>query len=241
MTAADEWTLPVDGADEGIAFTELGAGVRLYDVRGRWSDSFDAGSGTEKTGYAVHHSVSPVGDGSLQGDLAQIGAIHDYHTQHHGWPGIGYHRVIGAGRRIYLIANSATVRAHVANLNHLWIGWCLLGDWSNERPDEDRMEALRRGTQWETDQRQRPMQLAPHKRVNAGSTACPGGWASQDAWAGVILQPGTQQPAPDPPVPSSVDQFQAGRLEMYEAWLRDAESYAEYVRARREAWGIRAG
>lgn len=35
-----------------------------------------------------------------------------------------------------------------------------------------------------------------------------------------------------------VDDFQRGRQEMYEAWLRDAETYAGHVRSLREAWGI---
>lgn len=46
------------------------------------------------------------------------------------------------------------------------------------------------------------------------------------------------QGAPSAPI---LDDFQRGRVEMYEAWLRDAESYAEHVGSLREAWGIPVG
>lgn len=48
---------------------------------------------------------------------------------------------------------------------------------------------------------------------------------------------GQPTPAPAP----FLDDFQRGRVEMYEAWLRDAEAYAEHVKSRREAWGIPTG
>jgi hypothetical protein len=248
MASADNWPLHYSGSEHSYPYVDIGDGVRLFDVRGRWSDGFGEGSGTEKIGFAVHHAVGGLGSGTLESDLAIMDAIHNSHTVERGWEGIGYHRIIGAGKRAYLIGPSASVRAHVANLNHLWIGVCFLGTWTDSRPDEDRMTAFKRLVQWETDQRGMPMQLAPHKRLNLGSTACPGGWARQDAWLGTSLQPMALAPPvfepPVPPVfepspqPFEIDDFQRGRKEMYEAWLRDAESYAEYVKARREAWGI---
>lgn len=252
MASADNWALNYSGSERGYPFVDIGDGVRVFDVRGRWSDGYGEGSGTEKIGFAVHHAVGGLGAGTVEGDLSIIDEIHAYHVspepRGRGWPGIGYHRIIGAGKRVYLIGNSSGVRAHVANLNHLWIGVCFLGTWTDTRPDEDRMTAFKRFVQWETDQRGMPMQLAPHKRLNLGSTACPGSWAAQDAWLGTNLQPMALTP-PTPfedeqPTPEQVfepDDFQRGRTEMYEAWLRDAESYAEYVRARREAWGIQKG
>jgi hypothetical protein len=95
----------------------------------------------------------------------------------------------------------------VSGLNHRWIGWCFLGDWSGGRPDEDRMAALRVGTQWETDQRGAAMLIAPHKRLEVAGTACPGSWAPLDAWAGVTLQP----QAPPPPLPDPIDHLAAAR------------------------------
>jgi hypothetical protein len=212
MGAHDQWTLPpAAGVEEGVTFYDIGEGVRFFDVRGRWSDNFGDGSG-EKIGYAVHHAGPPqaLGDGTLAGDLAVMDAIHRFHTTPppagRGWSGIAYHRMIGAGRRVYLTGSSGSQRAHVSGLNHRWIGVCFLGDWSNGRPDDDRMATFRQVLQWETNQRQVSMLIAPHKRLEVAGTACPGSWASIDSWNGVVLQP---QPV-TPPVPAPVLTYEDG-------------------------------
>ena len=241
MTATDDWNFPAVGSEAGINYADLGDGVKMFDVRGAWSDGFGTGGPVEKIGYTAHHSVTGVGDGSLAGDLALIQAIHAYHVNNNGWPGIGYHRVIGSGRRLYFISSSDKQRAHVANLNHQWIGWCFLGDWSHQRPDEDRMAAFKRGLQWETDQRGVPMLLAPHKRLTPG-TECPGGWAPVDAWQGLVLQPAPPAPPPIPdPVPTGYDDFTRGRIEVFDAVIREEEVHLAHMKSRREAWGIPTG
>lgn len=216
MTATDDWSLPIDGQEAGLNFSDLGDGVRLFDTRGAWSDGFGTGGPVEKIGYAVHHAVGSLGDGSLGSDLALISAIHAHHTNTNGWAGIGYHRIIGSGRRIYYISSSAMQRAHVLNLNHQWIGWCFLGTWTFQRPDDDRMVAFRRGIQWETDQRQQSMLLAPHKRLVPG-TECPGSWAPVHSWQDLVIQPSPPVvPIPDP-TPTLPDDFQRGRREVINA------------------------
>jgi len=178
----------VDGTEQGLPYIEIAPGVRLYDVRGRYSDTFGA-SRTEKIGYTIHHDAIPMVAGGIDGDLARLNAIHRYHTQSNGWGGIGYHRVISPAGRTYLIGGSGTQRAHVAGLNHLWIGYCFMGDWSNSRPPEAAMHALRTMIQWETDQRGVGMYMRPHKALNLGATVCPGGWAATDAWESIVLRP----------------------------------------------------
>jgi len=222
---ADEWSFVADGAEGGFAYMDAGDGVRVFDMRRQWSSAFSDSGPVEKIGYAVHHSVTGVGDGSLAGDLAVIEAIHRYHVDVNGWGGIGYHRVIGSGRRVYLVGGSAGQRAHVAGLNHQYIGWCLLGDWSHVRPDDDRMTALRVGLSWETDRRGVPMVIAPHKRLNEG-TLCPGGWAARESWAGLVLRPGVAEPsapAPGAVVPPSARQVFEEMLRRARAALADLE------------------
>lgn len=255
MASADNWPLNFTGVEFGYPFVDIGDGVRVFDVRGRYSDHFDGGSGTEKIGFAVHHAVGGLGSGSLEGDLAVVDGIHAFHvtpeSQGRGWPGIGYHRIIGAGKRVYMVGSSASVRAHVANLNHLWIGVCFLGTWTNSRPDEDRMTAFKRLVQWETDQRGMPMQLAPHKRLNPGTTACPGGWAAIDAWQGTTLQPMALAPPTFEPPAEEIDDFQRGRIEVMDARdLIEAQHRVQRVELEarqqaelnglRAAWGIRS-
>jgi len=204
VTATDEWQFTPDGSEEGMAFKNLPNGVRIFDARHLWSDGFGGGSPLEKIGYAVHHAVTELGNGTIRGDLAIIGAIHAWHTgtPGNGWPGIGYHRIIGTGKRIYMVGASSSVRAHVSNLNHKWIGWCFLGNWANGRPPADMIEAFTVGTQWETDQRGVEMQLAPHKRLEAAGTECPGSWAFVDSWKDITLKPKSALPAPPPQPPT---------------------------------------
>ena len=175
------------------------SGVRIYDARSLVPLAQYADGAEDKTGYTVHHDAVPFGKLTIGDEIARIQAIDEYHRNHNQWPGIGYHRVIAPSGRTYLVGSSSTVRAHVEGLNHLWIGYCLLGDWTTLRPPDEQMHALRVVTQWETDRRGIPMEIAPHKRVNPG-TACPGGWAAVDAWQGVVLQPGAPTPIPPPPV-----------------------------------------
>jgi len=199
MGTYDHWTQPpFEGDEHGAPYFTITDGIRVYDVRGMFTDTFPQDSPVEKMGYTAHHAAVVLGGDTVAHDLATIRAIHSHHVNTNGWGGIGYHRIIGNGRRIYITGTSGSQRAHVAALNHQWIGWCFLGDWSNGRPTEDMMLTFRTGVQWETDRRGVPMQLAPHKRLNPG-TACPGSWAGVDAWAGLVLRP--QAPAP-PPLPT---------------------------------------
>jgi hypothetical protein len=195
---ADNWPFNPTGSEAGMDYLEV-SGVRVYDARSLVPLAQYTDGGVEKTGYTVHHDAVPFGELTIGDEVARIQAIDQYHRNHNGWPGIGYHRVIAPSGRTYLVGSSSTQRAHVAGLNHLWIGYCLLGDWTDLRPPEEQMHALRVVTQWETDMRGVPMEIAPHKRVNLGSTACPGGWAAVDAWAGLMLQPGAPVVPPLPP------------------------------------------
>lgn len=46
---------------------------------------------------------------------------------------------------------------------------------------------------------------------------------------------------PENPAPAPVlDEFQRGRKEMFDAWVRETEAHLEYVRSLRDAWGVAA-
>jgi N-acetylmuramoyl-L-alanine amidase-like protein len=201
MSDHDQWPFTPIGTEEGLAFVEV-SGVRIYDARqlvplAQYQDGI-----IEKMGYAVHHDAVAFTGFSIAEEVGRIQVIDNYHRNHNGWPGIGYHRIIAPSGRVYLVGSSSTQRAHVLNLNHLWIGYCFLGDWTAGRPPEPAMLALRTALQWETNQRGMSMQMRPHKALTAG-TQCPGGWAAPDAWAGVVLNP--QHPTPPLPGPPTVD------------------------------------
>ena len=199
----DNWGLRIDG-EEGVSwgvalallpYSDIAGGTRIYDVRHLFSDSFGPTNGVEKIGYAIHHDAAVMADEdknfngtTMDEELDRIKVIHRTHVVDNGWGGIGYHRIIAPSGRVYLTGSSASQRAHAAALNHLWIGYCFMGDWSNGRPPEPAMASLRATLQWETNQRGVPMQMAPHKRLTPG-TSCPGGWAKVDAWQTLTLTP----------------------------------------------------
>ena len=219
----DNWGLRIDG-EEGVSSggalamlpyhdikdaAGVFVGVRVYDVRHLFSDAFGDTNGVEKIGFAIHHDAAVMADEdknfngtTLDEELDRINVIHRYHTVTNGWPGIGYHRLVAPSGRIFITGGSASQRAHVAQLNHKWIGWCLMGDWSAGRPGEKQTNALKAGLQWETNLRGSvrcpSMLMAPHKRLTPG-TECPGGWAAKDAWEGLTLLPQAAAPPPPPP------------------------------------------
>ena len=220
---SDNWTLPVDGTEEGLAYTQVAPDVRLYDVRGRYSDGFGDGA-VEKVGYAVHHdAVRLVLEPTIDAELERIAAIHRYHTTPapagNGWGGIGYHRLIAPTGRVYLVGSSASQRAHVRGLNHLWIGVCFMGDFTESRPTLAAMNAFRVMLQWETDQRGVPMLVRAHKGLNPG-TVCPGDWAAPDAWATLTMQPGTSPAPPIVPVEPATRRRALDHLEQAAALVR---------------------
>lgn len=87
-----------------------------------------------RTGIAVHHSA-----GSRE---ATPGAIANFHVADRGWAGIGYHFVIRLGMILYA-GDIDTARAHVAAKNHLLVGACITGDYTEIAPRSEDIQALR--------------------------------------------------------------------------------------------------
>lgn len=202
MGSRDNWIIPFTGQEEGLNYVQLADGIRVYDVRHIIEQTY-VESQTDKTDYAVHHATGLYTGTTIQADLAYIRGIDAFHKapppQGRGWPGFGYHRMINPHTgRTYLVASSATVRAHVANMNHLLIGYCFMSGWDTQRPPEIGMKALINATQWETDMRGGPMGIHPHKFYQ-NDNVCPGGWAQINSWNGTLIQPKPVAPPPPPP------------------------------------------
>ena len=212
---SDNWVFNAAGEQAGLPYLDV-QNVRIFDARSLVPLAQYADGTFEKIGYTVHHDVVPFDKLTFKDELERIQAIDTYHRNHNGWPGIGYHRVIAPSGRVYLVGGSATQRAHIAELNHLWIGYCLLGDWTNARPPEAQMNALIVATQWETNMRGVDMLVAPHKRLT--NTECPGSWAAKDAWATTVLKPTNQIPLMLPQ--ASVKQQLVTKLQEAEALAR---------------------
>lgn len=124
---------------------------------------------------AIHHAAGP--DNQTPDQIAV------YHVNSRGWGGIGYHFVVTQDGRVFYVGDLTTARAHVANLNHLAIGICLIGSFidGKEPPDNQlrsthelcaqmlfRTPELSGTDGWED--------VIGHKDL--GSTRCPG-----DTWS----------------------------------------------------------
>lgn len=62
----------------------------------------------------VHHDATPFDTVRQDDELQRILTAYAYHTQTHGWPGIGYHLYLFPSGRVYYVGDWATNRYHTA-------------------------------------------------------------------------------------------------------------------------------
>jgi N-acetylmuramoyl-L-alanine amidase len=80
----------------------------------------------------LHHSATEQGSPM---------AFADYHVNTNGWPGIGYHYVIGKKGEIWKTNNTTTISYHAVGWNARAIGICLVGNF-----DKQKLEGQQRNT-----------------------------------------------------------------------------------------------
>jgi hypothetical protein len=180
---------------------------------------------SEVTGHAWHHDAIAFSgaDANFNGhrtdeELRRLQAIYDYHLQQ-GWNGIGYHAVGSLERRIYVPRQDVldVHRAHVAggpgsgpNWNRQLIGFCHMGNYADrlapdgsvvlaqaDRPPPDAIKAAQAWFVLVTNLIGSPMTLRPHKFYQ--QKECPGDWTTVGSWDGLVYQPNTAPPEPEPP------------------------------------------
>lgn len=116
----------------------------------------------------LHHS------GSRHGPNAELSvrAIARYHVRTRGWPGIGYHYVVGADGSIFQTNRHETVSYHAGGVNEKSLGVCLLGNFVSGPPPAAQVAAAVRLLTYLN------LPVKPHRAVSR--TACPG-----QAWEAV--------------------------------------------------------
>jgi hypothetical protein len=132
----------------------------------------------------IHHSAGP--------DNQTVDQIAAYHVNSRGWGGIGYHFVIDQAGKVWYVGDLSTARANVANMNHLVVGICLIGNFTAGRmPTAAQLRsahllcahllfetpAMSGVNGWED--------IVPHNKFT--STACPGD--SWNSYRGQIVSP----------------------------------------------------
>lgn len=85
------------------------------------------------THIVVHHSATASGTPE---------AFARYHVYTLGWPGIGYHYVIGRDGTVHKCHPASVVSYHASGANRYSIGVCLVGNFDAQRPSEEQRTAL---------------------------------------------------------------------------------------------------
>lgn len=94
----------------------IGNDLRAYDVRDVIPDvaAYPSRDAAQVQHITIHHDAVPFIGRTIAAELARIRATHHWHTQVHGWPGIGYHFYAFPSGRVYYVGDWATVRFHAA-------------------------------------------------------------------------------------------------------------------------------
>jgi hypothetical protein len=152
------------------------------------------------THLTIHHTVSPPD--------RPIWGIAQYHVDHHDWPGIGYHYVIGDDGKIsqtnYLTTKSYHAGSYAApgDENLFSVGIALQGDFTNAPPPQAQLDAARALVAHLRGLLPNPLAVVGHRQMPGAATACPG--ATYQDWLPYIVgdEDGPlPSPAPPPPPP----------------------------------------
>jgi len=109
----------------------------------------------------IHHTASPRDTTPEQ--------IARYHIEHNGWPGIGYHFVIGAGGEVWQTQHLETMSYHVGNHNRHTIGVAFTGDFTKYDPTSPQIAAGKKLIAY----LDKNLAIHPHQYFNP-ETECPG-------------------------------------------------------------------
>jgi hypothetical protein len=124
----------------------------------------------EITTLTIHHTVSPPD--------RTIASIASYHVSR-GWPGIGYHFVIGDDGTIYQTNYLNTISYHAGSYNapgdeNRWsVGISLQGDFTDSHPPQAQQDAAK----WLVAHLKSDLgslDVLPHRHMPGAATACPG-------------------------------------------------------------------
>ena len=111
----------------------------------------------------VHHSATSGGTPE---------SFADYHVKRKDWPGIGYHCVIDKDGMAYLTNTATTVSYNCSGQNMVSIGVCLIGDYSEELPNEQMLNSLTNVINYYRELTKKELPVYGHRHFR--KTQCPG-------------------------------------------------------------------
>lgn len=124
----------------------------------------------------IHHTVGPVGDGSIGSEKRIVNATQSFHMDDRGWSDIAYSFLIFPSGRIYRGRGWRVVGAHTEGSNSTSHAFCFVGNFETAQPTRAALEAaawlyrvgVRRG------HIRRGSPILGHRDAPRASTACPG-------------------------------------------------------------------
>jgi hypothetical protein len=118
------------------------------------------------------------------GAPADVGpeTIAEYHVHRQGWPGIGYHFVVGADGHVWQTNGLITAAYHAREFNATAVGIALAGHFNDPPPNDAQLDATARLCAWLLEGLHlSPEAIQGHRELVR--TACPGdGWLQGAAW-----------------------------------------------------------
>ncbi len=122
----------------------------------------------------IHHSAVAPSAGPKR--------IADYHVEKLGWPGIGYHFVVGEDGILYQSNALETVSYHAAEANRCGVGICFLGSFMKKVPPQTQLQAGAHLVAWLIQELDLTLDdVVGHQEVL--DTRCPGDqWLSGEKW-----------------------------------------------------------
>ncbi len=123
----------------------------------------------------VHHDgMSPFMAKDQNSASARIEIIRNGHRSK-GWGDIGYHYVVDRGGRVWEGRELRWQGAHVKGCNEGNIGVCNLGNFDEQSPSDEQLEALEKLLTCLMDKHSVPVsRVRTHKEWPSAATACPG-------------------------------------------------------------------
>ena len=102
-----------------------------------------------------------------------------------GWPGIGYHFVVGQTGKVYYVGDVATTRYHVGSQNPYAVGIVLTGDFTKFWPLPTQLAGAKRAIAYAKSLIGHPVQVLGHRGLPDQQTECPG--LSFSGWKELLL------------------------------------------------------
>lgn len=90
----------------------------------------------------IHHSYSPPACSTTDNCITAMQTMQYMHQIENKWNDIGYHFAVGGDGNAYEGRGWSIVGAHAPKYNNISIGICIIGDWTDELPPQNQLDAV---------------------------------------------------------------------------------------------------